>query len=67
MTASWLVQMGWRDAVVLEGGVAGHSLETGMPAPPLLDSNEGASGVHRPGCACGGTQARVRPGSWTYR
>ena len=36
MTASWLVQMGWRDAVVLEGGIAGHTLETGMPAPPVL-------------------------------
>ena len=30
MTASWLVQMGWRDAVVLEGGIEGHALETGM-------------------------------------
>ena len=36
MTASWLVQMGWRDAVVLEGGIEGHALETGMPAPPVL-------------------------------
>ena len=40
MTASWLVQMGWRDAVVLEGGIAGHTLETGMPAPPLLGLDE---------------------------
>ena len=36
MTASWLVQMGWRDAVVLEGGIDGHALETGMPDPPVL-------------------------------
>ena len=36
MTASWLVQMGWRDAVVLAGGIEGHALETGMPAPPVL-------------------------------
>ena len=36
MTASWLVQMGWRDAVVLEGGIEGHALETGMPVPPVL-------------------------------
>ena len=36
MTASWLVQMGWRDAVVLEGGIEGHALETEMPAPPVL-------------------------------
>ena len=40
MTASWLVQMGWRDAVVLEGGIAGHPLETGMPDPPLLGQND---------------------------
>ena len=40
MTASWLVQMGWRDAVVLEGGIAGHTLETGMPAPPVLGLDE---------------------------
>ena len=39
MTASWLVQMGWREAVVLEGGIEGHGLETGMPAPPMLGSN----------------------------
>jgi len=36
MTASWLVQMGWRDAVVLKGGIEGHALETEMPAPPVL-------------------------------
>ena len=40
MTASWLVQMGWRDAVVLEGGTRGHALDTGMPAPPLLGLGE---------------------------
>jgi len=40
MTASWLVQMGWRDAVVLEGGIGGHALETGMPAPPVLGLDE---------------------------
>ena len=40
MTASWLVQMGWRDAVVLQGGIEGHTLETGMPAPPLLELSE---------------------------
>ena len=36
MTASWLVQMGWREAVVLEGGIEGHALETGTPDPPIL-------------------------------
>ena len=40
MTASWLVQMGWRDAVVLEGGIEGHALETGIPAPPVLGLDE---------------------------
>ena len=40
MTASWLVQMGWRDAVVLEGGIEGHALATGMPAPPVLGLDE---------------------------
>ena len=40
MTASWLVQMGWRDAVVLEGGIEGHALETGMPAAPVLGLDE---------------------------
>ena len=40
MTASWLVQMGWRDAVVLEGGIEGHALEQGMPTPPVLGLEE---------------------------
>ena len=40
MTASWLLQMGWRDAVVLEGGIEGHPLETGMPSPPVLGLGE---------------------------
>ena len=40
MTASWLVQMGWRDAVVLEDGIEGHALETGIPDPPVLGLEE---------------------------
>ena len=40
MTASWLVQMGWRDAAVLAGGIEGHALEAGMPAPPVLGLDE---------------------------
>ena len=40
MTASWLVQMGWRDAVVLEGGIEGHALEKGMPPAPVLGLEE---------------------------
>ena len=58
MTASWLVQMGWRDAVVLDGGVTGHALETGMPASAVARIERGTCGVHRPGCACSGARAR---------
>ena len=29
MTASWLRQLGWSDAVVLAGGIAGHELKSG--------------------------------------
>ena len=29
MTASWLIQLGWEDVAVLEGGLAGGTLETG--------------------------------------
>jgi len=42
MTASWLQQLGWPDAVVLAGGIAGHELRTGpgtrqsVPAAPLV-------------------------------
>jgi rhodanese-related sulfurtransferase len=35
MTASWLIQMGWRDVAVLEGGLAGP-LEQGTPVRNLL-------------------------------
>jgi rhodanese-related sulfurtransferase len=30
MTASWLLQMGWRDVVVLDGGLNGSALESGV-------------------------------------
>ena len=38
MTASWLVQMGWRDVAVLEGGLDAVALECGpyRPEPPEL-------------------------------
>jgi rhodanese-related sulfurtransferase len=40
MTASWLVQMGWRDVAVLEGGLedalAGAAPETGKFAPRVI-------------------------------
>lgn len=35
MTASWLVQMGWRNVAVLEGGLEAGGLETGTKSPPL--------------------------------
>ena len=35
MTASWLVQMGWRDVAVLDGGLESGELETGPSKPPL--------------------------------
>jgi rhodanese-related sulfurtransferase len=35
MTASWLVQMGWRDVAVLEGGLDSGGLEIG-PSRPLM-------------------------------
>lgn len=35
MTASWLVQMGWRDVAVLEGGLVPGELETGPSRPPM--------------------------------
>ena len=40
MTASWLVQMGW-DVHVLDGGLDGETLETGMP--PALPPGIGAA------------------------
>ena len=49
MTASWLVQMGWRDAVVLEGGIEGHALETGMPVAPVLGLDEARAEGIAPG------------------
>ena len=45
MTASWLVQMGWNDAVVLEGGIVPYGLESGS-APediPGLEESEANS------------------------
>jgi rhodanese-related sulfurtransferase len=33
LAASWLIQMGWRNVYVLDGGIAGGELETG-PRPP---------------------------------
>ncbi len=46
MTASWLIQMGWSEAVVLQGGLAG-ALESGPPPleVPGLAADEGGETV----------------------
>jgi rhodanese-related sulfurtransferase len=36
MTASWLIQMGWQNVYVLEGGIASGPLESGMREPAVL-------------------------------
>jgi rhodanese-related sulfurtransferase len=45
MTASWLVQMGWRHVAVLEGGLAGAALETGPYKPTVIAPAGGAAGA----------------------
>lgn len=37
MTASWLIQMGWRDVAVLEGGIGDHGTETGAAEPDVYE------------------------------
>ena len=41
MTASWLIQLGWPDVAVLEGGLSG-ALETGNPVPAVPGLDQGA-------------------------
>jgi rhodanese-related sulfurtransferase len=36
MTASWLIQMGWKNVYVLEGGIASGPLESGKREPTVL-------------------------------
>ena len=40
MTASWLIQMGWRDVHVLDGGLGGEALESGPYRPRILGEPE---------------------------
>ena len=43
MTAHWLVQMGWQDAVVLDGGLDGFEMEQGpfrVPVPNIASAAE---------------------------
>lgn len=37
MTASWLIQMGWPDVAVLEGGIGDHGTETGDTETGLFE------------------------------
>ena len=41
MTASWLIQLGWSDVVVLTDGLAAGGLETGPYAPAVLGLDQG--------------------------
>ena len=41
MTASWLIQLGWSDVVVLTDGLAVGGLETGPYAPAVLGLDQG--------------------------
>jgi rhodanese-related sulfurtransferase len=45
LAASWLIQMGWRNVLVLEGGIAGADLENGLRPPrrPPFPANAVAS------------------------
>ena len=43
MTASWLIQMGWRDAVVLEDGLASGDLVAGSHTAHLLGDGDARS------------------------
>ena len=40
MTASWLLQLGWRDVAVLDGGLDGYDLETGPFRSPIAGLGE---------------------------
>ncbi|MBT3265234.1 MAG: thiosulfate sulfurtransferase [Acidiferrobacteraceae bacterium] len=40
MTASWLIQMGWREVYVLEDGLSGDSLRTGPETSRLLGADK---------------------------
>ena len=40
MTASWLIQMGWRDIFVLSGGIGGMNLEKGSGVQRVADPED---------------------------
>lgn len=39
MTASWLIQMGWKEVYVLDGGLGEGPFETGPYAPPVPEAD----------------------------
>ena len=43
MTDSWLIQMGWQNVYVLEGGIGSHPLERGARAPTVLGEIDAAT------------------------
>jgi rhodanese-related sulfurtransferase len=43
MTASWLVQMGWKDVYVLSDGISGETLISGPYQPKILGLEEASS------------------------
>jgi rhodanese-related sulfurtransferase len=51
MTASWLRQMGWRDAFVLADDLAGEAQETGAEKPRTLDPPQGTPTIDVPALA----------------
>lgn len=54
MTASWLIQMGWQNVFVLDGGISAGPLQSGKPPPAVL--GEGApSGAAPSGAVPSGT------------
>ena len=48
MTASWLLQMGWRDVYVLSDGIAGETLKIGPHQPKILGLEEAYSQTIEP-------------------
>jgi rhodanese-related sulfurtransferase len=48
MTASWLVQMGWKDVYVLSDGIAGETLLSGLHQPKILGLEEAYSQTIEP-------------------
>src|SRR5207302_3468663 len=48
MTGSWLVQMGWPEVYVLDGGLAGRPLVRGTAAPAIAGPDQGKAATISP-------------------